>query len=329
MEKRALITGITGQDGLYLAELLLGQGYEVFGLVRGQNNPKLPLLQDELPDVKVLTGDLLDLSSLMRALGSAQPTEVYNLGAISFVAYSWENAHLTTDVTAKGVLNMLEATRLYAGDDIGRVRFYQASSSEMFGKVQQVPQTEETLLWPRSPYGVAKVFGHYMTINYRESYGMHASSGILFNHESPRRGPEFVTRKVTRAAARIALGLQESVALGNLDAKRDWGFAGDYVKAMWLMLQQDTADDYVIATGETHSIRELLDVAFQHVGISDWDRHVFQDPRFFRPAEVDLLVGDPSKARKVLGWEPEVGFVELVRMMVDHDLAEQKSAGGR
>jgi GDPmannose 4,6-dehydratase len=327
--KRALITGITGQDGLYLAELLLGKGYEVYGLVRGQNNPKLPLLEAELPDVRVLTGDLLDLSSLMRALGAAQPTEVYNLGAISFVAYSWENAHLTTDVTAKGVLNMLEATRLYAGADIGKVRFYQASSSEMFGKVQQVPQTEETLLWPRSPYGVAKVFGHYMTINYRESYGMHASSGILFNHESPRRGPEFVTRKVTRAVARIALGLQDSVALGNLDAKRDWGFAGDYVKAMWMMLQQEAGDDYVVATGHTHSIRELLDVAFHHVGISDWDKHVLQDPRFFRPAEVDLLVGDPTKARSVLGWEPEVGFEQLVRMMVDHDLAEQKTPVGR
>jgi GDPmannose 4,6-dehydratase len=322
--KRALITGITGQDGLYLAELLLSKDYEVYGLVRGQNNPKLPLLQELLPDVKVLTGDLLDLSSLMRALNSAQPGEVYNLGAISFVAYSWENAHLTTDVTAKGVLNMLEATRLYAGDDLSRVRFYQASSSEMFGKVQQVPQTEETLLWPRSPYGVAKVFGHYMTINYRESYGMHASSGILFNHESPRRGPEFVTRKVTRAVARISLGLQESISLGNLDAQRDWGFAGDYVKAMWLMLQQESGDDYVISTGETHSIRELLDVAFRHVGIDDWDSRVVQDPRFFRPAEVDLLIGDASKARKVLGWEPEVDFQGLVTMMVDSDLEEQR-----
>jgi GDPmannose 4,6-dehydratase len=327
--KTALITGITGQDGLYLAELLLAKDYEVYGLVRGQNNPKMDLLQATLPQVKVLTGDLLDLSSLMRALGGASPDEVYNLGAISFVAYSWENAHLTTDVTAKGVLNMLEATRLYAGDDIGKVRFYQASSSEMFGKVQQVPQTEETLLWPRSPYGVAKVFGHYMTINYRESYGMHASSGILFNHESPRRGPEFVTKKVTRAVARISLGLQDSVSLGNLDAQRDWGFAGDYVKAMWLMLQQDVADDYVVSTGETHSIRELLDVAFTHVGIDDWQRHVVQDPRFFRPAEVDLLVGDASKARKVLGWQPEVDFHGLVSMMVEHDLREQKQLGGQ
>ncbi len=329
MTKKALVTGVTGQDGLYLAELLLDKGYEVYGLVRGQNNPKLPLLQENLPDVKVLTGDLLDLSSLMRALGKAQPDEVYNLGAISFVAYSWENAHLTTDVTAKGVLNVLEATRLYAGDDLSKVRFYQASSSEMFGKVQQVPQTEETLLWPRSPYGVAKVFGHYMTINYRESYGMHASSGILFNHESPRRGPEFVTRKVTRAVARISLGLQEAVSLGNLEAKRDWGFAGDYVKAMWLMLQQDVADDYVISTGETHAIRELLDVAFTHVGIENWDKHVFQDPQFFRPAEVDLLVGDAAKAKAQLGWEPELGFEQLVQMMVESDLQEQKLLHGR
>ena len=328
MTKTALITGVTGQDGLYLSELLLEKGYEVYGLVRGQNNPKLPLLQETLPDVKIVTGDLLDLSSLLRALSSAQPDEVYNLGAISFVAYSWENAHLTSDVTGKGVLNMLEAVRLHAADDLSRVRFYQASSSEMFGKVQQVPQREDTLLWPRSPYGVAKVFGHYMTINYRESYGMHASSGILFNHESPRRGPEFVTRKITQAVARISLGLQEQVALGNLDAKRDWGFAGDYVKAMWLMLQQEQADDYVVATGQTHSIRELLDVAFAHVGIQDWDRHVHLDPRFLRPAEVDLLVGDPAKAKARLGWEPEVGFEELVHMMVDSDVREQRQLSG-
>ncbi len=322
--KTALITGVTGQDGLYLSELLLEKGYRVVGLVRGQNNPKLPLLQQELPDVEVVTGDLLDLSSLMRAFDVAQPAEVYNLGAISFVAYSWENAHLTTDVTAKGVLNMLEATRLYAGRDLDSVRFYQASSSEMFGKVQQVPQTEETLLWPRSPYGVAKVFGHYMTINYRESYGMHASSGILFNHESPRRGPEFVTRKVTQAVARISLGLQQGLALGNLDAQRDWGFAGDYVKAMWMMLQQDTADDYVISTGQTQSIRRLLDVAFARVGIDDWSHLVTQDPRFLRPAEVELLVGDAAKAERVLGWRPEVDFTALVEMMVDADLAEQR-----
>ena len=241
------------------------------------------------------------------------------------MAYSWDNAHLTSDVTGKGVLNMLEATRLYCGDDLSRVRFYQASSSEMFGKVQEVPQRETTLLWPRSPYGVAKVFGHYMTINFRESYGMHASSGILFNHESPRRGPEFVSRKVTQAVARISLGLQQQLALGNLDARRDWGFAGDYVDAMWRMLQQDQADDYVVATGETHSIRELLDVAFARVGIGDWSGHVTQDPRFLRPAEVELLIGDPSKARTKLGWQPEVGFTELIHMMVDSDLAEQKA----
>jgi GDPmannose 4,6-dehydratase len=326
---RALITGVTGQDGLYLTELLLSKGYEVVGLVRGQNNPKLPLLQREFPQLEVVTGDLLDLSSLMRALQSAQPEEVYNLGAISFVAYSWENAHLTTDVTGKGVLNMLEATRLYAGSDLDRVRFYQASSSEMFGKVQEVPQRESTLLWPRSPYGVAKVFGHYMTINYRESYGMHASSGILFNHESPRRGPEFVTRKVSQAVARISLGIQESLSLGNLDAKRDWGFAGDYVEAMWLMLQQEHGGDYVVATGETHSIRDLLQVAFEHVGIGDWEPLVHQDPRFLRPAEVDLLIGDATKARAELGWKPKVGFEELVRMMVDFDVEEQRSLQAR
>jgi len=321
--KRALITGVTGQDGLYLSELLLSKGYEVFGLVRGQNNPKIELVSELLPDVKLLTGDITDVSSLTRILNSSQPDEIYNLGAISFVAYSWENASLTTDVTGKGVLNMLEATRLYAGDDIEKVRFYQASSSEMFGKVQQVPQSEETLLWPRSPYGVAKVFGHYMTINYRESYGMHASSGILFNHESPRRGPEFVTRKVSRAVARIALGLQKDITLGNLDAKRDWGFAGDYVDAMWRMLQQEVADDYVIATGETHSIEELLTVAFTVAGIDDWRAHVKQDERFMRPAEVDLLIGDSSKAKAKLGWTPTVGFEQLVEMMVNADLAEQ------
>jgi GDPmannose 4,6-dehydratase len=326
--KRALITGVTGQDGLYLAELLLSKGYEVYGLIRGQNNPKLALVEATVPGVRLLTGDLTDLSSLLRAMESAQPEEVYNLGAISFVAYSWENAHLTTDVTGKGVLNMLEAVRLYSHDDPTKVRFYQASSSEMFGKVQEVPQRETTLLWPRSPYGVAKVFGHYMTINYRESYGMHASSGILFNHESPRRGPEFVTRKVSQAVARIKLGLQDEIVMGNLDAKRDWGFAGDYVEAMWRMLQQPIADDYVVATGETHSIRELLDVAFKHVGIEDWELYVTQDPRFMRPAEVELLIGDPSKAKDVLGWEPKVGFTELVEMMVDNDLAEQRALAG-
>jgi GDPmannose 4,6-dehydratase len=326
---RALITGVTGQDGLYLSELLLEKGYEVYGLIRGQNNPKYELVEKTVPGVKLLTGDLTDLSSLLRALDVAQPEEIYNLGAISFVAYSWENATLTSDVTGKGVLNMLEATRLWAGDDLDKVRFYQASSSEMYGKVQEIPQSESTLLWPRSPYGVAKVFGHYMTINYRESYGMHASSGILFNHESPRRGPEFVTRKVTQAVARISLGLQDDLTMGNLDSKRDWGFAGDYVEAMWRMLQQPTADDYVVATGETHSIHELLQVAFAEVGIDDWERLVKQDPRYMRPAEVDLLIGDATKAREKLGWAPKVGFEELVQMMVRNDLAEQKALVGR
>ena len=327
--RRALITGITGQDGLYLSELLLSKGYEVFGLIRGQNNPKFELVRETVPGVKLLTGDLTDLSSLIRALEVAQPDEVYNLGAISFVAYSWENAMLTSDVTGKGVLNILEAVRLFSGDDPSRVRFYQASSSEMFGKVQEVPQRESTLLWPRSPYGVAKVFGHYMTINYRESYGMHASSGILFNHESPRRGFEFVTRKVSNAVARISLGLQDGITMGNLDAKRDWGFAGDYVEAMWLMLQQDEADDYVISTGVTHSIRDLLEVAFARVGIEDWERFVTQDPRFMRPAEVELLIGDSAKAKDKLGWEPKVGFAELVEMMVDNDLELQRAQGSR
>jgi GDPmannose 4,6-dehydratase len=322
--KRALITGITGQDGLYLAELLLRKGYIVFGLVRGQSNPKRELLHHVIPQVRVLTGDLTDVSSLIRVLSIAQPDEVYNLGAISFVGYSWENAALTSDVTAIGVLNMLEATRLYAGSDVRKVRFYQASSSEMYGKAQEVPQTERTMLWPRSPYGVAKAYGHHMTINYRESYGMHASSGILFNHESPRRGPEFVTRKVTLAVARIKLGLQETLALGNLDARRDWGFAGDYVDAMWRMLQQPEPDDYVIATGESHSIRDLLDVAFAAVGISDWSGHVTQDSTLIRPAEVESLIGDASKAQAALGWKPQVDFRSLVSMMVEHDLANQK-----
>jgi GDPmannose 4,6-dehydratase len=326
---RALITGITGQDGLYLAELLLTKGYEVFGLIRGQNNPKLDLVRQTVPDAELITGDLTDMSGLLRALNVSRPDEVYNLGAISFVAYSWENAQVTTDVTAKGLLNMIEAVRLYAGDDAQRVRFYQASSSEMFGKVQEIPQRESTLLWPRSPYGVAKVFGHYMTINYRESYGMHASSGILFNHESPRRGPEFVTRKISQAVARIYLGLQDTILLGNLDARRDWGFAGDYVEAMWRMLQQETADDYVVATGQCHSIRELLDVAFSCIGVDDWTLKVRSDKRFMRPAEVEQLVGDPSKARRVLAWEPKVGFEELIQMMVSNDIREQRALMGR
>ncbi|MBJ7289135.1 GDP-mannose 4,6-dehydratase [Williamsia sp.] len=325
--KRALITGITGQDGLYLSELLLSKGYEVWGLIRGQNNPKMELLREILPDVRIVTGDLLDLSSLMKSMTLARPDEVYNLGAISFVAYSWENARLTTDVTGGGVLNMLEAVRLYQDIADHEVKFYQASSSEMFGRVQEVPQSETTLLWPRSPYGVAKVYGHYMTINYRESYGMHASSGILFNHESPRRGVEFVTRKISQAVARIATGKQTTVSLGNLDAKRDWGFAGDYVEAMYLMLQQETADDYVISTGETHSIREFLDIAFGTVGIDDWSGHVHVDPRFFRPAEVDLLIGSSAKAHEKLGWRPKVSFEDLVTMMVESDLAAEGGTG--
>jgi len=324
---RALITGITGQDGLYLAELLAAKGYEVFGLVRGQSNPKVQVVERIVPAVELIEGDLTDLPSLIGAMEVAQPDEVYNLGAISFVGLSWKQAELTGEITGMGVLRMLEGIRIHTQNDMSKVRFYQASSSEMFGKVREVPQRETTAFHPRSPYGVAKTFGHYMTVNYRESYGAFACSGILFNHESPRRGHEFVTRKVTRAVARIALGLQQTVSLGNLDARRDWGFAGDYVDAMWRMLQQDVPDDYVIATGETHSIRELLDVAFRHVGIDDWSGHVEQDPRFFRPAEVDLLIGDASKARDALGWEPTVSFPELIRMMVDADLELERGDG--
>jgi GDPmannose 4,6-dehydratase len=323
---RALITGITGQDGLYLGELLVDKGYEVFGLVRGQSNPKIATVERIIPGVQLLEGDLTDLPSLIGAMEIAQPDEVYNLAAISFVGLSWRQAELTGEITGMGVLRVLEAIRISTSNDMSRVRFYQASSSEMFGKVREVPQTEATPFHPRSPYGVAKTFGHYMTVNYRESYGAHATSGILFNHESPRRGHEFVTRKVTRAVARISLGLQETLALGNLEARRDWGFAGDYVEAMWRMLQQDEPDDYVVATGETHSIRELLELAFKRVGIDDWMNYVTQDPRFFRPAEVDLLVGDASKARDVLGWTPDVGFTELVHRMVDADLELEQAA---
>jgi GDPmannose 4,6-dehydratase len=323
---RALITGITGQDGLYLGELLVDKGYEVFGLVRGQSNPKIEKVERYIPGVSLLEGDLTDLPSLIGAMEIAQPDEVYNLGAISFVGLSWKQAELTGEITGMGVLRVLEAIRISTQNDMSRVRFYQASSSEMFGKVREVPQRETTPFHPRSPYGVAKTFGHYMTVNYRESYGAHASSGILFNHESERRGYEFVTRKVTRAVARISLGLQETLALGNLEARRDWGYAGDYVKAMWAMLQQDEPDDYVVATGNTHSIRELLDVAFARAGIADWGKYVTQDPRFFRPAEVDLLVGDPSKARDVLGWSPEVGFQDLVEGMVDADVKAEQMA---
>ena len=320
----ALVTGVTGQDGLYLSQLLLDKGYEVYGLIRGQNNPKRPLVEAMLPDVKLVEGDLTDLPGLVRVLNRVNPDEIYNLGAISFVAYSWENPIVTADATGMGVLNILEAIRLWAGDDIEKVRFYQASTSEMFGKVQEVPQRETTLLWPRSPYGVSKTFGHYMTINYRESYGLHASSGILFNHESPLRGKEFVTRKISTAVARISLGLQDSVSLGSLDAKRDWGYAGDYVDAMWRMVQQPEGSEYVVATGETHSVREFVEAAFAHVGIEDWESYVRQDPRFMRPAEVEMLIGDASKAREQLGWEPTVTFDGLVKMMVDADLERER-----
>lgn len=323
---RALITGITGQDGRYLAELLVSKGYEVFGMIRGQNNPKVKQLKQELPEIELIDGDLQDLPSLINAVEQVQPAEVYNLGAISFVALSFRQPELTSDVTALGVLRMLEAIRIIGGTDNNPIRFYQASSSEMFGKVRETPQTENTPLHPRSPYGVAKVFGHYTTVNYREAYGIHASSGILFNHESPKRGLEFVTRKVTNAVARIKLGLQDRISLGNLESRRDWGYAGDYVEAMWLMLQQDQADDYVISTGKTYSIRELLDRAFAAIGEDNWDKYVEQDPRFFRPAEVDLLIGDSSKAREQLGWEPKVDFDTLITMMVDYDIELEKAA---
>ncbi|MEP6480430.1 MAG: GDP-mannose 4,6-dehydratase [Rhodoglobus sp.] len=322
---RALITGIAGQDGLYLGELLAAKGYEIFGTIRGLNNPRRGIVEAIVPGVTLIDADLTDVSSLHKALARSEPNEVYNLAALSSVGNSWEAASATTDVTAKGALNLLEATRVHAGNDLSRVRFYQASSSEMFGKAQEVPQTEHTVLWPRSPYGVCKVFAHYMTVTYRESYGLHASSGILFNHESPRRGEDFVTRKISRSVARIALGLQDNVTLGNLDARRDWGFAGDYVRAMWLMLQQETAGDYIIATGQTHSIRDFLAAAFAVVGIDDWEPLVAVNPAFFRPAEVMDIVGDASKAREVLGWQPEVGFDEVVSMMVESDVAIERA----
>jgi GDPmannose 4,6-dehydratase len=321
---RALITGITGQDGLYLGELLAAKGYEVFGLVRGANNPKLSEVTRIIPSAELLEGDLRDLPSLVAALEVSQPDEVYNFAAISFVGLSWRQAELTGEITGMGVLRLLEAIRIHTQNDMSKLRFFQASSAEMFGKAREVPQTETTGFHPRSPYGAAKAFAHHITVNYRESYNAYACSGILFNHESPRRGHEFVTRKVTRAVARISLGLQQSVSLGNLDARRDWGFAGDYVEAMWLMLQQSQPDDFVIATGETHSIRDLLEVAFHRVGITDWAPFVVQDPRFFRPVEVDQLVGDPTKARTQLGWKPRVEFAELVHLMVDADLAAER-----
>jgi len=319
--KRALITGITGQDGSYLAELLLEKGYEVFGLVRRSSTVNFERIAHIQERIQLVSGDLGDQNSLFYALQQSNPTEVYNLAAQSFVQTSWAQPILTGDVTALGVTRMLEAIRIFDP----KIRFYQASSSEMFGKVQAVPQREDTPLYPRSPYGVAKVYGHWATVNYRESYNMFAVSGILFNHESPRRGLEFVTRKVTDAVARIKLGLAHEVRLGNLDARRDWGFAGDYVRAMWAMLQQDQPDDYVVATGETHSVERLVEVAFSHVGLR-WQDYVVQDPRFMRPAEVDLLIGDPAKAQAELGWKPAVSFEELVRIMVDADLERHHRA---
>jgi GDPmannose 4,6-dehydratase len=323
--KRALVTGITGQDGRHMSEFLTTKGYQVFGLVRGQNNPKAKLVTDENPSIELVEGDLRDLSSLIAAVEQVQPDEVYNLGAMSFVALSFRQPELTADITGVGVLRMLEAIRIVGGAEANPIRFYQASSSEMFGKVRETPQNEGTGFHPRSPYGVAKVFGHHMTINYRESYGLHASSGICFNHEGPRRGLEFVTRKITNGIARIKLGLQESISLGNIESARDWGYAGDFVEAMWLMLQQDEPDDYVIATGETHTVREFLEVAFRCAGIDDWESYVRRDTRFERPAEVDLLMGDPTKAHQKLGWKPKIAFDELVTMMYSADLAEESA----
>jgi GDPmannose 4,6-dehydratase len=317
---RALITGITGQDGRHLAEFLHAKGYEVFGLVKGQNNPKAESIRDEFTFVQLVPGDLADFSSLVSALEMSQPDEVYNLGAISFVAMSFNQAELTGNITGLGVLRMLEAIRLVGGARKNPIRFYQASSSEMFGKVRETPQTEMTPFHPRSPYGVAKVFAHDITVNYRESYDMFACSGILFNHEGPRRGLEFVTRKITNSVARIKLGLQSELVLGNLEAKRDWGYAGDYVEAMWMMLQQAKPDDFVVATGKSHSIEQLLEVAFAAADLKDWRQYVRQDQRFFRPAEVDLLIGDATKAKTKLGWQPKVGFNELIEMMVRHDI---------
>ncbi|MCD6302897.1 MAG: GDP-mannose 4,6-dehydratase [Anaerolineae bacterium] len=313
----ALITGLTGQDGSYLAEFLLARGYKVLGMVRRSSTVNFERIKHIQDRIELVQGDLLDQTSLLQILSDYHLQEVYNLAAQSFVPTSWSQPVFTGDVTGLGVTRMLEAMRVV---DPKGIRFYQASSSEMFGKVREVPQRETTPFYPRSPYGVAKVYGHWIAVNYRESYDMFVCSGILFNHESPRRGFEFVTRKVTHGVARIKLGLADELRLGNLESRRDWGYAGDYVRAMWLMLQQDAPDDYVVGTGKTHSVGELVEVAFAAAGL-DWRSYVVQDPRFYRPAEVDLLVSDPSKARDVLGWEPEVGFEELVRMMVEADLA--------
>ena len=323
MSKRALITGITGQDGSYLAELLLEKGYEVYGLIRRSSSETVDRLTNVLPRIQLVGGDLLDPSSMLEALDMARPDEVYNLAAQSFVAESWHEPVYTGEITALGVTRLLEAIRRSAP----HARFYQASSSEMFGKVMESPQRETPPFHPRSPYGVAKVYGHFITMNYRESFGMHASSGILFNHESPRRGIEFVTRKITDGVARIKHGLQDELRLGNLEAQRDWGFAGDHVEAMWRMLQQDEPGDYVVATGETHTVREVCEIAFGRAGL-DWEKYVVIDERFVRPAEVDLLLGDPSRAREVLGWSPTVPFRELVEMMTDADLERVGSSMG-
>ena len=316
MSKRAFITGITGQDGSYLAELLLNKGYEVAGMVRRSSTVNFERISHLMDQVEFISGDLLDQLSIVEALKLFEPSEVYNLAAQSFVQTSFSQPVLTGETTALGVTRMLDAIRLTDPS----IRFYQASSSEMFGKVAEVPQKESTPFYPRSPYGVAKVYGHWITVNYRESYNLHASSGMLFNHESPRRGLEFVTRKISHTAAQIALGQTDQLHLGNLDAKRDWGFAGDYVEAMWRMLQQDAAGDYVVCTGETHSVKEFCEVAFSHLNL-DWEDYVKVDEKLIRPAEVDLLVGDASKADEILGWKPKVGFGDLVKMMVDADMA--------
>jgi GDPmannose 4,6-dehydratase len=324
MAKRALITGISGQDGSYLSELLLEQGYEVYGLTRRLSTSNYWRIAHVIDRLTLLPGDLLDQLSLIRVLEKVRPTELYNLAAMSFVPASWDQPMLTGEFNSQGVTRVLEAVRVV---DPG-IRIYQASSSEMFGKVREVPQRETTPFYPRSPYGVSKVFAHYITVNYRESYSLFAVSGILFNHESPRRGVEFVTRKVTDGVARIKLGLAKELRLGNLAAQRDWGFAGDYVRAMWLMLQQKHADDYVIATGESHSVEELVETAFSHVGL-DWRKYVVEDPAFLRPAEVDHLIGDSSKAQTELGWKPSVSFKALVTMMVDSDLERLERGAGR
>jgi GDPmannose 4,6-dehydratase len=320
MSKKALITGITGQDGSYLAEFLLEKGYEVCGLVRRTSTVRYDRIQHIEDRITLAPGDMSDQTSLMHVLQDIQPDEVYNLAAQSFVQTSWTQPVFTGDVTALGVTRMLDAIRMVNP----QIRFYQASSSEMFGKVREVPQSETTPFYPRSPYGVAKVYGHWITVNYRESYGMHASSGILFNHESPRRGREFVTRKVSYYVAKIKLGMADKLPIGNLDAQRDWGFAGDYVQAMWMMLQQDTPDDYVVATGKTHSVQRLLEVAFSCVDL-DWQEYTYQDERFIRPAEVDLLIGDPTKAKEKLGWKVNVTFEQLIQMMVESDIDKLKA----